>query len=469
MSNAYNTLEKKDNSSEQKNHVSLYHISTSFFSLSFIFKNNILVNINSENELSNIKIGNIFLSKIIEKNPSLGVYFVDIGMDKKALLKINQKNSNFFIGQKIIVQIIKEEIIPNKSAVVTDDIVFEGALVRYKPFGKQIIFSKKLSDDDKEKLTLEFVNNENKLSDEGIVIRSLYKHNYFIKLQEELNVFRNLYKDISQINKIGLLHTRPTLEKLLINNHKLVPNEIIIDNILDLNNTKELLKKYNFLDIKLHINTEKENLYQKLELQSYLDEISSSVLQLNPNISLIFYHTEAFNYIDVDFKGTSDLTSTKENSFYQTNLEIIPYIINQIILRNLSGQILIDLLKINKKLYKNNIIKKTQDIFNKDLNKSSVLGFSNLGILEIARQKTKESIVSVIKSNLFQIFKLFLDITNIINKNPLSRITVEVPENLFFYLKDLQINDFDIINTKLIQPINFVSTKHCSNINIITN
>lgn len=435
------------------NHIKIVTLSLSFFQTAYRFNDDTLQAIffNDKQSLQP-KLQSIYMAQVIKKQPSLGCYLLNLGNNQQALLKVSKSSATLHDGQKILVQVVKEPTVPNKHAVVTTDLSITSPLLVYKPLGKGIIFAKNIPSSDYSKIATTL-----NLQNEGIVIRSSYKHHLLFKLQDSFQELKELYQTLKQHTKIGLVHQPNFLSRLINNNYRLLPNTMILDNATDIKFCKNFVKLHDYLPTKLKVKEEGNENYSLEILLNYLQELKQPVIQINEELSLNCFETEAFNYIDVDYKGNYNVLSSKEEALYNANLNALEYIASSIMLKNLSGQILVDVLKVTGKQYKHNLLKSLQKYFLIDDNKTTVLGFSNLGLVEIARQKVTDSLSVYATTNFnYRIFQLFIKIINIAKNKPTTKINIvcnKIQQDAILKLAQTEINT---VNSWLASPLGFI-------------
>lgn len=435
------------------NDVKLVTLSLSFFQVGYRFYNNSLQGI-FFNDLQSLqpKLQSIYLAQVIKKQLSLGCYLLNLGNNQQALLRITKNVGTLHDGQKILVQVVKEPTTPNKYAVVSKDLNINAPLLVYKPLSKGIIFAKNIPSSDYPKITTTL-----NLQNEGIVIRSNYKHNLLPNLQSSLQELKKLYQSLLQCTKVGLVQEPHFLSRLIVNNSKLIPNTLILDNVDDVSFCKNFLQQHNYFPTKLKVKEEGNEEFSTEVLLNYLQELTQPVSQINEEVSLNYFETEAFNYIDVNYKGSYSISSNKEEALYKANLNALESIASNIMLKNLSGQILIDVLKVTGKQYKHNLLKSLQKYFLIDDNKTTVLGFSNLGIMEVARQKVTDSLSIYSKNNFnYMVFQLFINLINIAKTKPKNKVSIvctKAQQGVILKLAEVEINN---INSWLASPLGFI-------------
>lgn len=101
---------------------------------------------------------------------------------------------------------------------------------------------------------------------------------------------------------------------------------------------------------------------------------------------LIFDKTEAFTVIDVN-SGSYKGQKNAEDSFLNVNKEAIKEIIRQVIFRNISGIILVDLIDMKKENSKKQLLEFIKSEIKKYNQKIFIYGFTNLGLLELSRKR----------------------------------------------------------------------------------
>lgn len=360
----------------------------------------------------------VYLAKIIEKKPNLNAYIVMLNNNTNALLDFTKNNLNLQIGQKILVQVTKEATKPLKMPKVSANIVLYGNLANYKPFAKAGIISKNLSTEPQ---------NLQQFSNLCIVVTDLYNYNLNNLLISEITQLKNTFNAWQQIKEVGLVYSYNVYKMLLNLNFKHITN-IYCNNATDLAEIKQYLLQYNISHIKLQpITSASNNL-----LLNAINYCNANVIALNQDINLQVYSTDSFNYLDVNFSGNYAINATKEDVIFNVNKQILDLCVKQIVAKNLSGQILIDLLKLVNKGYKNNLLKIAKDLFKKDDVSASVLGFSNLGLLEVSRQKKQENLTALCKSISYNAWLLL----NTLQNSNKTNIIVEINQNILTYLNN---------------------------------
>jgi ribonuclease G len=134
------------------------------------------------------------------------------------------------------------------------------------------------------------------------------------------------------------------------------------------------------------------------DLHGVEDEIQKALerkVQLKSGGYLIFDQTEAMTTIDVNtgaFVGHRNL----EETIFKTNLEAVQAIVRQLRLRNLGGIIIIDFIDMQDPEHRRQVIRALEKRLEKDRAKSTISEVSNLGLVEMTRKRTRESLARVL-------------------------------------------------------------------------
>ncbi len=108
---------------------------------------------------------------------------------------------------------------------------------------------------------------------------------------------------------------------------------------------------------------------------------------------IIIDHTEALTSIDVNtgrFIGTTDLADT----VLKTNIEAAREIAHQLRLRDIGGIIIVDFIDMDSDADRRRVLEEFEAALGKDKTRSHILGFTNLGLLEMTRKKVGEDIMT---------------------------------------------------------------------------
>lgn len=327
--------------------------------------------------------GNIYIGKITKKittaNGKLG-FFVNIGDDKDAFINAEERGLENLVaheGQDIIVQVQQEQR-AEKGARLVRFISISGINLVYKPYGSEIEVSSKITNDESRKNLYDFIYDHS--SEGGWVIRTNAENEKSDVILEEMNklkcLFSNILEEAKKVKSPAILYVNDNVIGDIINNNKDYLNKItvnthVLENILAKNFDVEY-------DSKAFDNT---------GVNYLLEDVLDKQVKLPCGGRLFIEETKAFVSIDVD-SGEGNI----QGGSGVLNQEAAIEIARQIILRNLSGKIIIDFAGIPE--YK--FLKRSIDTLIKQLSfdnvKSTVLGLTKAGNVEIIRSRRRPSL-----------------------------------------------------------------------------
>ena len=345
-----------------------------------------------DNTIEKSIVSNIYRGRVQKVLPGMNACFVDIGREKNAYLKLEKENS-LKTGDDVIVQVTKDEI-GTKGAKITEEISFSGRYLVYIPSNTRVTMSNKIVDE-KERLRLKRLFYTNCKNETGYIIRTEAQGCSMTDFKNDIKELKSLYVNVEKEFKRGkgpkLLYTEfDTAIKYVRDNISEEIELIVTNDESKYNELREILKEIDrkYLDIlKLDKNTDVFDIYG---VEKQLNRYLSKKVWLKNGGYLIIERTEALTVIDVNsgkFTGGSKLANTA----MKINEEAAREIVNQIIVRDIAGIIIVDFIddqitsSSKKKLL--NIMKEE---FKKDKRKNEVKGMTSLGLVEISRRREKE-------------------------------------------------------------------------------
>lgn len=331
--------------------------------------------------------GNIYLGKIVKKiqtaNGKEG-FFVDIDDDKSAFINAEEKfleNLKACEGQSVVVQVLQEKR-AEKGARLTRFLQIAGKLLVYKPYGEDIIVSSKISDDDIRENLAEIVANNSETG--GWTIRTAAENASEKDLISEIKLlekeFEYLLENAKKIKSPALLMAkRNVVEDYVAKNAEFL-NKVVVDNHL----LEDELKKV--CDVVYSAKA-----FDDAGIDEKLQNALQKTVKLDCGGRIVIEETKAFVAIDVD---SGDITA--QGGLGRLNFEAAKEIAKQIILRNLSGKIIIDFAGVSE--YK--FLKKSMDVLEEELSedeqKAKVLGLSRAGNVEVIRNRKRPSLCDLL-------------------------------------------------------------------------
>jgi ribonuclease G len=399
-----------------------------------------------ENPQNERIIGDIYLGRIAKVIPGIKAAFIDLGFKQDAFLhfsdigeqsdefkvllgidtpddeeddeeddKTSQQTSHYNHNrskrnefpklerdQNIVVQITKEPV-GNKGVRVTSKIAIPGRYLVFLPFENKINASKQILNIREKKRLKNIVRNykrEKNLSF-GAIIRTVAENaepNAIIEdIDQLLNTWDEIEKNIKTEKAPALLYKDLSMTSSVI-------RDLFRDDVVKVvTDSKRLYKEIGaYLKLTSPALMEKVEIYKNSEPIFDVYGIEKEIhLTLDKKVNLrsggyIFIeHTEAMVVIDVN-SGKYARSKDQEINSLKTNLEASREIVRQIRLRDLGGIIVIDFIDVYDDKNKKKIYDELKKEFRKDRAKVTVLPMSDFGIIQITRQRVRQSLIKSI-------------------------------------------------------------------------
>ena len=339
---------------------------------------------NNQKEIS----GNIYKGKVVDILNNGEIIFVDIGLEKNALLSFENKKDipKYNIDDKLIVQ-VETEPRDEKGAKLTLDYSINGENLVLLPKSKNLSISKKIKDiEEVNRLKNIFLNVNN-----GLILRTNSKgksEENLLKEYENLkNIENQINKEFKKIN-VGLLYDNNSILKKVVALFDDSIEEFIIDNEYIFEEIKSLLIEIGKIDLikKLRKYFKDENIFEYYSINSQIERALDRKVYLDSGAYIIIEKTEALISIDVN-TGQNTGNKTSQELIFQTNLEATKEIARQIKLRNLAGIIIVDFIDMKKISDRKKLLEEFKRYLSEDRIEISSLEYTNLGLIQFTRKR----------------------------------------------------------------------------------
>lgn len=345
--------------------------------------------------------GQIYKGVVKNIIPAIKCAFIDIGYSKNCYMYLDRKfkNTNVKKGDEVIVEIVKEDI-GDKGPKVTKAITLPGSYCVLETLSQGISFSKKIEDI---KFKKNMARNLNKANDVGFMIRTKAYGLTSEELQKEMDKLYEIYVGIVQkasySNKPGLLFSdEGVLDKILRDTLNEETKKIMVDTEDDYNYVKTFINNRSEVLVNVKLHDENRNLLDFVGVEKELLGLRNKKVFLKCGGYIVIDKTEAMYVIDVN-SGSNTKNTSMDKTAYDTDMEAAKEIYRQIILRNLSGIILVDFIDVSDKEQQNNILQVLKEGFKADKNKTVVYDFTELNLVQIARRRRGKTISENMEEN----------------------------------------------------------------------
>ncbi|MDD5644879.1 MAG: Rne/Rng family ribonuclease [bacterium] len=389
-----------------------------------VLKNNILEDFSLERVDNRKVVGNVYKGKVDNVMPGMQAAFVNIGLEKNAFLHSSDvldsevscrelleeetepvsHNGNKLSGkienlikkdQDILVQVVKDQI-GSKGARITTNISLPGRYLVLMPNSPKSGISRKISSKD-ERTRLRSVLSELKApKGMGIIVRTVGGGEETKKFKRDLKYLLGEWKRIRRRRLISktpcCLHKEldivlKTLRDVMSDDI----DEILVDDKREFRIVKRFVSIiYPEARHKVRFYDGREPMFDKFGVESEISKALSRKVWLKCGGSIVIDRTEALTTVDVN---TSKHIGSKnlEDTVHRTNMEASEEIALQLKLRNIGGIIIIDFIDMKSKRNQKAVLRKLEECLKKDRAKTYISAISPLGLVEMTRQRVKES------------------------------------------------------------------------------
>lgn len=359
-------------------------------------------------------VSNVYLGKVKRILPGMQSAFIDIGLDRSAFLHVAdiRENSNggdaakpiekiLFEGQSLLVQVIKEPI-GSKGARLSTQISIAGRLLVYLPQETHIGVSQRIESEEQRDAL------RDKLQE---VLPAEHRGGYIIRTVAETSADLDFAADIAYLDKLwGNLQaaaktaSAPQLlyQELDISLRMLrdlaghTTSRILVDSRITHQRMLEFARSYSpIASDRLEHYPGERPLFDLYGVEEEIEQALSKRVNLKSGGYLIIDQTEAMTTVDVNTGGFVGLRNF-DDTIFKTNLEATQVIARQLRLRNLGGIIICDFIDMDTQEHRDAVLEEFKKALARDSTRINVSGFSSLGLLEMTRKRTRESLAHLL-------------------------------------------------------------------------
>ncbi|MBI4376196.1 MAG: Rne/Rng family ribonuclease [Elusimicrobia bacterium] len=355
-------------------------------------------------------VGNIYKGVVENVLPGISSAFVNIGYDKNAYLYISDVlgergasiDSTLKKGQHIIVQVAKEAI-GTKGMKITMDVSLPGRYLVFTPFQTAVGLSKNI-EDVQERRRLESIVTPlaaKHLGGKGMVVRTEAEGASAEELEREVKylmaTWTGIQKRFDSMPPPALLHK--DLDLTLQVARDILSDEVyvyLIDNKESYRNVTQFVEEISpLLKERVRYYDGKTPIFKAFNLENEIENLRKPKVQLPNGGSIVIQEAESLCAIDVN-TGRFTGSKSQEETVTQTNIEAAQEIAHQIRLRNIGGIIVVDFIDMKKASNRNKVMEAFQQAVKNDRAKIRILPITRLGLIEMTRERKRESTVSLI-------------------------------------------------------------------------
>lgn len=357
-----------------------------------LYEDRKLRNLKLEKNGETSEVGKIYLGHIDSFAKNIGGAFVKFDGSRLAFLP-NYKRGQGNPG-RILLQITKDAA-GNKTCVASQRLSIAGRYAVMERGNGGFSFSKKLSKSEKELL----VKWTEGVSCEGM--RPLLRTNAPKALKAELlseldelsRKMRSIEENAEKVKPGTLLYEPDPFYVTMLRDLYIPPDRIYTDIPV----AAEKLRVFPHENEEVFFTGHSLGLPVIYELGRDIDRLLVKKVWLKSGAYLVIEQTEAFVSIDVN-SGRCEKGRIAEETYRKINLEAADEVVTQVILRNLSGMILVDFISLSNPDHREELVNVMKKHAKRDRLSMDVVDLTPLGIMEIVREKREKPVSEVLKA-----------------------------------------------------------------------
>ncbi len=384
-----------------------------------------------ERESDNRMVGGIYKGRIKNLDPGLKAAFVDIGYTKNAFLhywdmlpaaadssvevvRVNKRKNaperpaeptvkdipNLYPpGSEIVIQVTKGPI-GTKGPRTTTNLSIPGRYLILTPFSDGCGISRKIEDPAERKRLKGLINELTLPEGVGVIVRTAgegKKPRYFVR---DLHILLKTWEDIQAKMKNdrapACLYQEPDLVERTVRDFLTEEvDRVLIDSKEDHARTQNLVGQISKRSAgKIALYKDSIPIFERFNIERQIEQTGQRKVPLPSGGEIIIDETEALIAIDVNTGSHKNRGGDEKNVIYAVNLEAAAEIARQIRLRNLGGLIIMDFIDMKERRHRNAVYEKMVELMATDKAKNHILPISQLGIMQMTRQRQQESLSS---------------------------------------------------------------------------
>jgi len=391
-----------------------------------LIENGMLQEVHIEREAKRGLVGNIYLGKIIRVLPGMQAAFVDINLEKAAFLHASDINSKLMLntnnidkdssknklsdpipdiqslvheGQYLMVQVVKDPL-GTKGARLTTDLTLPSRYLVLIPNASHTGISQRI-DDVNERERLKKIVSPYCDENHGFIVRTAAEGASEVELKHDAEFLRRVWSKVDERKrrkqiKFAIYQDLSLAFRMLRDFVGIELERIRVDSKLTFDQLLEFTNEFipNLTPVLEYYPGERP-IFDIFDVETEIQRSLHRKIELKSGGYLIIDQTEAMTTVDINtgaFVGHRNL----EETIFNTNIEATQSVARQLRLRNLGGIIIIDFIDMADEDHKKRVLHSLETALEKDNVKFNVHGFSPLGLVEMTRKRTRESLEHIL-------------------------------------------------------------------------
>lgn len=368
-------------------------------------------------------VGNIYQGKVSRVLPGMQAAFMEIGLSRTAFLHASDiqvrgetnvqeengqkgrgnENIHELIrqGEELLVQVVKDPL-GAKGARLTTQLSIAARFLVFMPGEDHIGVSQKIEGEDERQRLREIVSRlATEVGKGGYIVRTVAERISEEEIRADMAFLHKLWSEVQERAKTAssgtLVHEDlPLVMRTMRDQVGAEVEKVRIDSRENYARVKKFAAKFiPELESRVEYYPGERPIFDLYNIEDEIQKALSCKVELKSGGYLIIDQTEAMTTIDVNtgaFVGHRNL----EETIFKTNLEATFAIVRQLRLRNLGGIIIIDFIDMVDADHRAQVMQALEKSLERDRAKSHISEVSALGLVEMTRKRTRESLEHVL-------------------------------------------------------------------------
>jgi ribonuclease G len=387
-------------------------------------------------------VGNIYKGRVLKVLPGMQAAFVDIGLEKAGFLYVADVDVHEILddyesifplegeenlpeegefnvevherpfpparypieellqeGQDLLVQVAKNPI-GTKGARLTTFVTLPGRHLVFMPHSDKVGVSRRIEDESERNRLKELIE-EMKEPEEGYIVRTVAVGVEPAAFRADMIFLRKLWETVKNrcdaAQAPSLIHHDLSLVLRIIRD--LFTDEVsglLIDSAEEYHEAVEFVRTFlPHLEDRLSLYEGPEPIFDHYGIEMELSRAFGRRVWLKSGGYIVIDHTEALVVIDVN-TGKFVGKRNPEETILKTNLEALKEIVYQLRLRNIGGIIIIDFIDMEREENRQRVLSTLEQSLKSDRSRTHILEMSKLGLVQMTRKRTRESIANIL-------------------------------------------------------------------------
>lgn len=397
-----------------------------------VLKNGILWDLTVERKKSRQITGNIYRGKVINILHNIQSAFIDIDEQENGFIHISdilentQKFQEMFdldfeieektkkrksetdiskllqIDQPVLVQVVKEPI-GSKGARLTSNVSIAGRYLVMLPNTPHRGVSRKIEDKNSRDRLKKIIRAFEMPHDMGLICRTASEHATTEMLVEEahdlLQSWQNIVENFSKSTKPTCLYEESDLvRRSVLTALDKKYDRILTDDYATYQSCKRHYEKHGAgKPLKIEYYRDQAPMFERFGVEREIEKATKRKVWMPSGSYLFFDRTEAMYTIDVNSGRSSQKSSGDvESAVVHINMEAAEEIARQLRIRNVGGLVICDFIDMRSRKNQKRVMDRLKEAMKEDTAKCTILGMSEFGLIEMTRQRSRESLTQTL-------------------------------------------------------------------------